>query len=72
MSTSFLGPDVDHLSCEIEWIRETSGSCKGDSEHAGLDVVVREVLIQPQEEEFILAESVQGAESCPEKELTGI
>ena len=69
VASSFLGPDINHFSCEVARVREDGSSCKSNTHHSCLDILVAEVIICPQEEEFVLHETVERAESYPEQPL---
>ena len=71
MTASFLGPQIDHCACEVKRVSDERCEAEADSHHAGLDVVVVEILVHPQEEEFVLCERVDCAERGPENEGVG-
>lgn len=71
VATTFLGPNVDHLSGEVERVRQERSNEERDAHHTTLDVVVVEVVVHPKEEELVLHEGVESAIGCPEHVLTG-
>lgn len=70
MPTAFFGPDVNHLTSEVERVSYDRRDTKREAHVEGFDVVVAEVVIGPHEEELILEEGVEGAISCPKHQLT--
>lgn len=69
MAASFLGPDVHHFPGEVKGVSQERGHSERDRHVTCFNVVVAEVLVDPEEEEFILYEGVKGAVGCPEHEL---
>jgi hypothetical protein len=65
MTTSLLGPEVHHCAGEIKGISCEGSDGKADRHHASLNVVVAEIIIDPQEEEFVLAPGISSAETSP-------
>lgn len=71
MTTALLRPEVNHGPREVERVAEEGGHGEGNCHHAALNVVVAEVLVDPEEEELVLSERVDRAEGRPEHQLRG-
>lgn len=52
MTSPFLGPKVNHFSCEVGWVCESPGSEEGPCHHSKFKAIVIEALVDPEEEEL--------------------
>ena len=66
VTAALLRPQVDHLTREVGWVGHCGGHTERENHVHQLAVLVREVMVHPEEEEFVLAESVQRTERRPE------
>ena len=71
MTTSFLWPDVDHLSCEQSWVGGKEGSEERETHEGKFEVVIVVVVIQMQVEELVLQEDILSAEESVEQVMSG-
>ena len=69
VTTALLGPQVDHLTSEIGRVCNNTTASEAENHVDKLAVLVAEVLVQPEEEELVFVECVEGAERGPEEEL---
>jgi len=70
VTTSFLGPDVNHLADVVAGVSYGRSYSKGETHVDGFTVVVVEIVVYPQEEELVLVPSIEGQISDPEHPLT--
>ncbi len=56
MTSSFLWPDINHLSSEIGWVGCDRGNEHSYTQFNGFEVVVVEIVIQVQKEELVFQE----------------
>ena len=68
-TSSFLRPEIDHLSGVIGWVRHETGETEGGSHEYSLAYFVADVVVHPEQEELILQEDVEVNIHRPEDEL---
>ena len=66
VTTTLLGPQIDHLSCVVGGVGHGGGDRETEDHVNHLAVIVAEVLVDPEEEPLVLVEGVEGHESGPE------
>lgn len=66
VTAALLGPEVDHGAGEVERVGQEGGHAEAEAHKERLAPVVSEVLVHPEEEELVLQERVERAESGPE------
>lgn len=71
MTTTFLGPQVDHLPNIVERVCDAGGNSEGEGNVDGLAVVVGEILVDPEEEPLVLVPGVESEVGHPEHPLVG-
>lgn len=68
-TSSFLWPEIDHLSGVIGWVRHETGESESGTHEHTLAYFVADVVVHPEQEELILQEDVEVNIHCPEDEL---
>lgn len=68
-SSSFLWPEINHLSCGVSWISNDRGNEESNTQVSCLANVIADVIVHPKKEELVLQENVVEAESWPEQTL---
>ena len=69
IASSLFWPQVDHLAGVVCWVGKCASSSKWPAHVQQFDIVIWEVMVNEQIEEFVLCPSVKSTVDGPEEEL---
>ena len=68
-TSTFLWPEINHLSSAISWVGDDSGQAECKGLEAELTPFIADIIVDPEEEELVLEENVEIDICGPEEEL---